>query len=630
MRATLISLRGLRPVAAAAFTLLLSACGGGGASDAAGTDVGEEVRGQAPLAAISAGSYVSERAPFRVDFDGSGSSDADGSITSYSWSFGDGATASGATASHEYQAAGTYSAVLTVTDDSGNTASHKAVVTVIAPGEDPLYPRQWHLANAAQSGGLPGEDVNALPVWRSCADASCRGEGVRIAVVDDGLEIAHEDLSANIVNGASYDYLSGGTDPTPKADQAKAGHGTAVAGIAAGRDQNSLGGRGVAPRAELVGYNMLQNATLSNQADAMARDRAANSVSTNSWGAPDGSGRLQASDLNWRSAIETGLREGRGGKGIVYTWAAGNGDRRVTTQDGRALPVDNSNYDGQANFYGVTAVAALDHFGRKASYSEPGANLWVSAPGGESCQSSDAIVTSDLTGARGLNSGDNQADLDDADYTACMNGTSAATPMVAGVAALVLQANPALSWRDVKLILAQSARKNDVADAGWTTNGAGIEINHKYGFGAVDAEAAVTLARGWAPVAPMRTFESQPRQPNLPIPDNDGTGVSDTLTISGSGISQIEFVEVYFTAADHPYAGDLEVTLTHLGTGTQSRLAETHVCDCSEGDSPNNWRFGSSRHLNEAADGQWRLTVKDQYGQDMGTFQNWRLVIRGR
>lgn len=608
----------------------LGACGGGGASKASSADSGEVARGQAPVAAISAGSYVSEAIPFRIDLDGSGSSDPDGRITSYSWSFGDGATASGASVSHQYSAAGTYAAVLTVTDDSGNTASRRAVVTVIAAGDDPLYPRQWHLANAAQSGGGAGEDVNALPVWSGCADASCRGEGVRIAVVDDGLEIAHEDLSANIVNGASYDYLGGGNDPTPKANQSSSAHGTAVAGIAAGRDQNSLGGRGVAPRAELVGYNMLQSATLSNQADAMARDRVANSVSTNSWGAPDGSGRLQPSDFNWRAAIEAGLREGRGGKGIVYTWAAGNGDRRVTTQDGRSLPVDNSNYDGQANFYGVTAVAALDHFGRKASYSEPGANLWVSAPGGENCQSNDGIITSDLSGSRGLNAGDRQVELDDADYTACMNGTSAATPMVAGVAALVLQANPALGWRDVKLILAQSARKNDASDAGWSRNGAGIDINHKYGFGAVDAAAAVALAKSWTPVAPMRSFESEQRSPNLPIPDNNSTGVNDTLTVSGSGINQIEFVEVYFTAADHPYAGDLEVTLTHLGTGTQSRLAETHVCDCKESDSPNNWRFGSSRHLNEAADGQWRLTVKDQYGQDVGTFKNWRLVIRGR
>ena len=499
-------------------------------------------------------------------------------------------------------------------------------------GPDPLFSQQWHLRNLVQAGGSADQDLNVMPVWASCGDASCRGEGVRVAVVDDGLEIAHEDLRANVVSGASYNYVPGGDPTNPTPSNGDDFHGTAVAGIVAARDDNGVGGRGVAPRAELVGYNLLQDATSANQADAMTRGADSVDVSTTRWGAPDGTGNLQGSDFNWRTGIETGIAAGRGGLGIVYVWAAGNGGRFATSKTGVTLPVDNSNYDGQANFYGVMAIAALDPAGKKSSYSEPGANIWISAPGGESCRSGDGIVTADLMGRRGLNGG-SAPDLPDPRYTRCMNGTSSAAPMVAGVAALVLQANPALSWRDVKLILAESARRTDPEDADWirNDNGTGFWVNHKYGFGAVDAAAAVTLAKGWTPLPAMVTYPGDVATVNQRIPDGNDTGVSDTVTISGSGISQIEFVEVYFSAADHTYSGDLEITLTNVTTRTSSVLAETHLCACQGAEfAHDNWRFGTARHLGEGADGDWQLTVKDKHGKDVGTFQSWRLVFHGR
>ncbi|HEX5515748.1 MAG TPA: S8 family serine peptidase, partial [Gammaproteobacteria bacterium] len=272
---------------------------------------------------------------------------------------------------------------------------------VIQPGPDPLLELQWHLLDSGQAGAARAA-LNVTPVWNSCEDASCRGEGVRIAVVDDGLEIGHPDLWPNIVPGASYNYLTGSLNPSPRAT-GQDSHGTAVAGLAAARDFNSEGGRGVAPRAGLVGYNLLQNPTLANEADAMTRGRALMAISTNSWGAPDGLGRLQPSNLSWRSAIETGLSEGRGGRGIVYTWAAGNG-HWIDTIDGQDFARDNANYDGRANYYGVLAIGAVDHRGIKARYSEEGANLWLVAPGGNGgCDN--GLVTTDLSGAAGLNDG---------------------------------------------------------------------------------------------------------------------------------------------------------------------------------------------------------------------------------
>ncbi len=520
-----------------------------------------------------------------------------------------------------------------------------ATPVAVTPSVDPLYVDQWHLKNTGQAGGVAGQDLNVEPAW-----VTNKGAGVRVAVVDDGLEIAHEDLATNVAaNDQNYNYVTGSNDPTNLASDTTSGHGTAVAGIIAARDSNGLGVSGVAPRATLVGYNLLQSSISSNEADAMTRNAASVSVSSNSWGAADGTGALEASSSLWKTAITAGLTSGRGGKGTVYMWAAGNGG----TVNPSYCPYgcDNSNYDGRANYRGVMAVAAVNDQGTKSSYSELGANLWISAPGGEFC-STHTITTTDRTGNVGENPPNpatGYADYVNTNYTRCMNGTSSATPGAAGVVALMLAANPTLSWRDVRLILAQSARKNDpgtgtpVSTTGWFNNGAGYHFNHKYGFGVADAAAAVALASGgWSNVGAETTQTSSTASPNTPIPDAapNGTGasVTSTINVAAGAVSKIEFMEITFSAADHTYMGDLEVTLTNQQTGTISRVAETHGCYDTKGNllpSPcptvyNNWVFGSSVHLGESPAGNWTLTVTDRGPGDTGTLQSWGMKFYGR
>lgn len=526
---------------------------------------------------------------------------------------------------------------------------------VLRSGPDPLLSQQWHLSNAGQSGGTPGMDINVVPVWDSCSDGdSCRGEAVLIAVVDDGLEIRHPDLWMNVQAGASHNYVTGNSDPSPRARFGKraGAHGTAIAGLVAARDDNDEGGRGVAPRANLAGYNLLESPTTINQGDAMVPTQAEVWVSTNSWGAPDSTGTMQPSEFNWRTAIDTGISKGRGGLGIVYTWAAGNGHQDLHDATlGQDFELDNSNYDGQANHHGVIAVGAVDHNGIKASYSEKGANLWLVAPGGDARCGQGTLVTTDLTHDAGYNDGKNGNDLEGMpDYTRCMNGTSAATPLVAGVAALMLQANSELSWRDVRVILARTARKNDPGDSDWTTNKANpaYAINHKYGFGLVNAVDAVELAKTWLPLPPRQVEQwpaDNPKPVDTPIPDANGTELLSTIVVSGSQIDSIEWVDIVFKS-DHRYAGDLEIVLISPG-GTESRLSERHICT-SDGKTPYcttaisdadgiwQWRFGSARHLGEAADGTWALRVKDTFttsdpDKEPGTGQwlSWRLKLHG-
>jgi len=502
-----------------------------------------------------------------------------------------------------------------------------------ASGADPLYTDQWHLKNTGQTGfngvpGLSGEDIDIEPAW-----VNYKGNGVRIAIVDDGLEIGHEDLAANVApTGLSYNYITGSSDPTYDPSDQTSGHGTSVAGIAASRDDNGLGGRGVAPRANLVGYNLLQSTTISHEADAMTRGSPNVDVSSNSWGAPDETGVLYASSSAWRTAIDNGIANGRNGLGTIYTWAAGNG-----------APADDSNYDGQANYKGVIAVTSVNDQGKESSYAEPGANIWISALGGEYCNTH-AITTTDRTGTAGENSYNNAIyhltafDYANLNYTKCMNATSAATPQISGVVALMLEANPNLSWRDVRLILAQSARQNDLTDLGWTTGSASpnYHFNHKYGFGVADAGAAVLLASTWTPVGAQLSYTTGLVSPNKAIPDNNSTGVYSSINVAGSGISHIEYVEITFSAANHPYAGDLAITLTSPA-GTVSQLAETHTCFNDSGQKLascpvpySGWVFGSARHLGEAADGTWTLTVKDGSLTKTGTFQSWKLKFYGR
>jgi kexin len=516
----------------------------------------------------------------------------------------------------------------TVTSGSGTVGSANVTnvgVTCITPVPDPLYTDQWHLKNTGQLGatsvaGTVGEDMNVEPVW--LATTPRKGTGVRIAVVDDGLEIGHEDLVSNIATGLSYNYLNGGSDPTGGA------HGTSVAGIAASRDLNGLGGRGAAPRANMVGYNLLQSSISANEADAMTRGSSNVHISTNSWGAPDGQGTLDASTSLWRTAIASGLTSGRNGLGTIYTWAAGNG---ATGSQACPTCVDNSNYDGRANNRGVIAVAAVNDRGIKASYSESGANLWVSAPGGEFCDTHTITTTDRTGGVDGFNTTATAgvSDYANTNYTKCMNGTSSATPGAAGVIALMLEAKPTLGWRDVRLIVAQSARKNDPTDAGWTlsTTTPAYNFNHKYGFGVVDAQAAVTLASTWTNVGPELSFTTALASPGLAIPDNNAVGVSNTINVGGSGIANIEFIEITFSAADHTFSGDLAITLTSPA-GTVSQLSTAH--NCAPCTAYSGWVFGSARHLGEAANGSWMLIVRDLAPVDTGTFQSWRLKFYGR
>ena len=249
---------------------------------------------------------------------------------------------------------------------------------------DSLYGCQWHLRNQEQG----GEDINVEAVWAE----GVNGEGVNVAVVDDGMYFAHEDLAANVNTSLNHNYGTNSNDIYGPYEH----HGTAVAGIIAARD-NGIGVRGVAPRATVYGYNFLTGAAQQrlvqdiNRADAMARNRVVTAVSNNSWGPSDRPGLGEANRL-WELAVDSGVREGYDGKGTFYVFAGGNGGRgHRENPDGTPIGGhfdnvisrgDDSNLDELANYYAVTAVCAVNDGDTRSVYSEKGANLWVCAPSG--------------------------------------------------------------------------------------------------------------------------------------------------------------------------------------------------------------------------------------------------------
>ena len=461
---------------------------------------------------------------------------------------------------------------------------------------DPLYGCQWHLKNNDQFRNSGGHDIRVEEVWPTYT-----GAGINVAVVDDGMHFQHEDLTDNVLTSFNHNYDPDLTDIYDPFEY----HGTAVAGLIAAKD-NSLGMRGVAPEAKIYGYNYLLVETDANAANAMSRNAAITAISNNSWG-PGDSGQPEPASELWEAAVKDGVTTGYDGKGVFYAWAAGNGGDR-----------DYSTLDEYSNFYAVTAVCAVGHDDTRSDYSEAGANLWVCGPSSSGRVGQPRIATTD-NGHR---------------YRGSFGGTSAAAPIVSGVVALVREANSALTWRDVKLILAASARKNDPDNTGWVEGafkyGSSTDrynFNHEYGFGMVDAKAATDLAPGWTNVRDLREITSESSVINLRTPDPPSSGTPTTVTASltvGTYVEFVEFVEVN-AHFNHSYFRDLVVELVSP-SGAVSTLSTSAPI---RGALTTKFRFGSARHLGEDAAGEWTLRIKDTQRGNSGMLRSWGLTIYG-
>ncbi|MCK4873050.1 MAG: S8 family serine peptidase [Phycisphaerales bacterium] len=490
--------------------------------------------------------------------------------------------------------------------------------------EDPLYVDQWHLENTVE--GDEHIDANVRAAWDVGVDGDNGGEEgpVIVCTVDDGLDWEHEDFAddddpPNPLYRADLSWDFNEEDDNPDHEFSYEGHGTCVTGVMAAR-ANDRGVRGAAYAADFCALRMLGGPLYeedyqtifefgNNPLDPDDVDEI--DIKNNSWGRVQ-EWRVRPLYPYARAGLETAITWGRGGdgilpgKGVIFCFAAGNG----YMQDGRA------DYGGLNSSRYVITVGAIADDDIRSWYSVRGSSILV---GAHSNGGSRGITTCDPTGSDGYTSGD---------YYSSFGGTSSASPLAAGVVALMLDANPDLTWRDVQHILVRTARKNDPGgeggDSPWETNGAGHDISYSYGFGAVDAAAAAARATLWG-VAGLTSDTSttvsslivDPEGPPVSVPTADPPlELIAQIDVEGvdcdvDPVEIVEHVELHIETTGG-YRGDLEIKLI-APTGTESLLAETRD---DEGDYEGPFVFTSVRHWDECPDGEWIVRILDGSGDD--------------
>jgi hypothetical protein len=278
-------------------------------------------------------------------------------------------------------------------------------------------------------------------------------------------------------------------------------------------------------------------------------------------------------------------------------WATGNG----------GLVDDDCDCDGYTTSIYTLSIGAISDHGLSTYYDEK-------------CASTVAVVfTADshrgttFTGDKLITTGLHHA---------CENtfrGTSSAAPLAAGIIALLLEANPNLTWRDVQHIVVNTAKKTSPLDEGWKKNGAGFEFNHKFGFGRLDALAMVLAGRKWKNVAPQHICKVLGKQKNVPIPYR-GEAIVQLRTTGCRGqkneVKKVEHVDITVTLR-HRRRGDLNITVVSPG-GTTSNLLAPRKFDTSD-KGLKDWSFMTVHLWGENPVGEWTLYVRDQ-GQN--SFQN--------
>ena len=535
-------------------------------------------------------------------------------------------------------------------------------------GTDPLFAEQWHLINTGQTAfsqapGVAGADLRMAGAIGAGRD----GDGVTLAVVDTGLEICHPDLAGSVAEGRSFNFAfaftAGASASDPFNPDLFGDHGTGVAGVAAAVAGNGLGGRGVAPGVELVGFNAGTAASSPDAEDLEAAffkalgasERDPDSASVDVFNMSFGT-ELPSENAteDFVRLMKMGTGELRGGLGALYVKAAGNefGVCYRTHPLNGEIGCFGSNSDPDQNLPYLVSVGAFNADDVKSSYSSAGANLWVVGPAGEDGIAHPGIITTDQAGTRaGFDHfveqplGHDHPQNRDGDYMNVFGGTSSAAPAVAGAVAILLGVNPDLTWRDVKHVLAASARRIDperarvraafngrpyVAQHAWQTNAAGYPFHNWYGFGAMDVDEAIALAASHAPDSLGGFVESDwfsaGEELALAIPDADGAGAADAVSVTGLPDSaNIEAVILRITV-EHDDAWDLGVTVTSPA-GTESVVNAPFNALLDDFPGLLDWELMSNAFYGENPNGEWRVRVVDLHAGDTGELSSWGLRL---
>lgn len=485
---------------------------------------------------------------------------------------------------------------------------------------DEYWGCQFYLFDTRKpNSSAPKLDLHVIPVWNK----GITGKGIVVSVLDDGLEKNHGDLAPNYDPEASWDFNGDDDDPTPRYDEENYNkHGTRCAGEIAMVANNSMCGVGVAYEAKIGGIRMLDGTvTDSLEANALSFNHKHIDIYSASWGPNDDGKTVEGPGVLALEAIKKGIDEGRGGKGVLYVWASGNG--------GSAH--DNCDCDGYTGSIYTISISSVSQGLKSPWYAEACSSTMAST------YSSGTMTELRIT----------STDLRDS-CTTTHTGTSASAPLAAGIFALVLQSNPDLTWRDVQHLIAWTAEPvllecddethEDRDDPDWlcqfTTNAAGFKTNNHFGFGLLNAASMVNAAENFqhVPEKSICFVNGQETSDDIPIELHSGEKVEIAVTSTGCKDQEAEvaFLEHVEVIVDMTYTrrGDLEIILVSP-QGTATTLLTRRRNDKSvEGFI--NWPFMSVHTWGENPVGEWKIVIQDRgSGNNGGVINNVELRLHG-
>ncbi|XP_032671139.1 neuroendocrine convertase 1-like isoform X1 [Odontomachus brunneus] len=470
---------------------------------------------------------------------------------------------------------------------------------------DELWDQEWYLQDTRTNKALPKLDLNVLPLYR----LGITGRGIRIAVLDDGLEYSHDDLRNNYDAAISYDINEDDNDPFPRYDvSGMNGHGTRCAGEIAMEANNRKCGVGIAFEASIGGIKLLDGLVNDRvEGEALGYRSGLVDIYTASWGPADDGKSLEAPGRLAVEALERGVREGRNGKGNIYVWASGNGGSKL----------DDCACDGYVGSIYTVAVGSASQTGRFPWYGErcPATLATTYSSGAYYDQ---MIATTDLKNT----------------CTTRHTGTSASAPLAAGILALALQVNVDLTWRDIQHLVAWSSEYSPLrGNPGWFKNAAGFWFNSRFGFGLMNAYALVMASSNWTMVpektickvdhvytTDMRLAYGNPKKLQF-----DAGGACRTL---GNEIIFLEHVEIEVNL-EYSRRGALQMHLA-APSGTLVQILSPRKLDNSDAGFAK-WKFMSVATWGEDPRGTWTLDIFDEIGpvQNNGTIGAFTLTLHG-
>ena len=478
---------------------------------------------------------------------------------------------------------------------------------------------------------IGGNDLMLDSVYRN-NDNSIRyigyngGSPIIVQVVDSGVDANHEDLKDNMHLSSSYNADTGLTDPTPT-NMADDSHGTNVAGIIGAVGYNNVGIKGVAPSSNISGFKFITVGGTGLSFDYATLERAwltgadANNIaiSNNSWGSCIDNAPLGEDDI-----LRQGAQTLRDGKGRIYVFASGNG--RLGGHCPNTDNMENANTNYFQNSQYSISVAAVTNSLKFAEYSTPGSNVLISGYSGDSTTA--LMLTTAPTGTSKWYETASEDSSRNYDFT--FAGTSAAAPVVSGVLALVLEACPNLTYRDVIYLAATTAFNDDSGidptNTSWVENEAGWKHSNDYGFGLINGAGMIATCTS--------PFYSQlPTKQTINASDSGTfpTAITGTITRTINIPTDVNVEWVGLTlATNYDLPNQLEIKLrSPKGTYSELLQSENGFPPGQSSELVAGFRLSSVAFLDEKSIGDWQVEITTSNPLGVGNLTALSLEVVG-